>query len=186
MRELKPLEWRDDKLICLDQTRLPDQEIYLEINSYQQVIDAIKRLAIRGAPAIGIATAYGIVLGSREIRAQNREDFLRQLETVMKSLAASRPTARNLFWAIERMNQVAQSGNDIDHIQHLLLKEAFKIHQEQLDNDLQISKYGATLISDGDIVLTHCNTGVLATAGYGTALGIIKYAFSGGKKIQVI
>jgi len=186
MRELKPLEWRDNKLICLDQTRLPDQEIYLEINSCQQVIDAIKRLAIRGAPAIGIATAYGIVLGSREIRAPSREDFLHQLEIIMKSLASSRPTARNLFWAIERMNRVAQIGNDIDHIRHLLFQEALKIHQAQLNIDLQISKYGATLISDGDVILTHCNTGVLATAGYGTALGIIKYAFSAGKKIQVI
>jgi len=186
MAELKPLEWRDGKLICLDQTRLPDQEIYLEINSCQQVIEAIKRLAIRGAPAIGIAAAYGIALGSREIRVQARESFLNRLATVMKSLAASRPTARNLFWAIERMNQVAQSGNDVDHIQHLLLQEALKIHHEQLENDLQISKFGANLISDGDVILTHCNTGALATAGYGTALGIIKYAFSAGRKIQVI
>lgn len=186
MPDLIPVEWRNNKLIILDQTRLPMEESYLEITHYPEVSSAIKRLAVRGAPAIGVAAAYGVALGALEIQAQTLAEFLTGLKKVTKNLWDSRPTARNLFWAIERMNQVTESGEDIEQIKKDLVEEALKIHKEQIESDKSLSRLGATLINNGDTILTHCNAGALATAGYGTALGVIKQAYSEGKRIQVI
>jgi methylthioribose-1-phosphate isomerase len=183
---LRPIEWRDNKLIILDQTRLPAEEVYLEITDYQEVAEAIRILAVRGAPAIGIAAAYGTALGALAIRTRVKAEFIARLKKVTQTLSESRPTARNLFWAIERMEFVAREGKDPEAIKRALVSEALKIHSAQMQSDRSLSLLGAALLNEGDSVLTHCNTGALATAGFGTALGIIKQAFTDGKKIQVI
>jgi methylthioribose-1-phosphate isomerase len=186
MADLVPVEWRDNRLIILDQTRLPQEEVYLEMANYSDVAAAIKRLAVRGAPAIGVAAAYGVALGALKIEAKTKAQFLSQLKKVTQTLRRSRPTARNLFWAIERMERVAESGRTAAGIQKALIEEALKIHGEQIESDKTLARFGASLINEGDTILTHCNTGALATAGYGTALGVIKHADAEGKKIQVI
>jgi methylthioribose-1-phosphate isomerase len=186
MPDLSPLEWRDNKLIILDQTRLPHEEVYLEISRYQDVAEAIRRLAVRGAPAIGVAAAYAVALGALEIQAVSRADFLANLKVVTQTLWESRPTARNLFWALERMDRVVENTADIAQIKERLVAEALKIHREQIESDLNLSRLGAALIKADDTILTHCNAGSLATAGCGTALGVIKQAHLQGKNIRVI
>jgi methylthioribose-1-phosphate isomerase len=186
MADLKPVEWRNNKLIILDQTRLPGEEVYLEITDYRQAAEAIQRLAVRGAPAIGVAAAYAVALGALAIRAQVKAEFSAKLKKVIQTLSDSRPTARNLFWAIEHMEDTAQKGKDPEAIKTALVEEALRIHRAQMESDKHISLLGAALLDEGDTVLTHCNTGALATAGYGTALGIIKQAFAEGKKIKVV
>jgi methylthioribose-1-phosphate isomerase len=186
MPDLVPVEWRNNKLIILDQTKLPREEVYLELTHYPEVASAIKRLAVRGAPAIGVAAAYGVALGAQEIQVKTKNEFLTNLKNVTQTLWDSRPTARNLFWAIERMNRVAESGCNVEQIKKALIEEALKIHHEQIESDQSLSRLGVTLINEGETILTHCNAGALATAGYGTALGVIKQAFAEGKKIRVI
>ena len=186
MADTKPLEWKNNKLILLDQTLLPAREKYLKIGDYAEVAAAIKCLAVRGAPAIGIAAAYGVALGALAIQTDNLKTFKTQLKTVVKALWDSRPTARNLFWALERMQRVIRQGKDIQAIQKALVEESQKIHEEQIASDQLISRLGSKLFDGGGTILTHCNAGALATGGYGTALGIIKQAFEEGKAIQVI
>lgn len=186
MADLNPLEWRDNRLILLDQTCLPGKETYLEISDYAEVVSAIKRLAVRGAPAIGIAAAYTIALGAQQIKSQNKVEFLEQLAIVSHNLAESRPTARNLFWAIEQMNSVSISSGTVESIRKALIEKALKIHSDQMQSDLKMAKLGASLFKDGSTILTHCNTGPLATAGYGTALGVIKQTYIQRKNIRAI
>jgi methylthioribose-1-phosphate isomerase len=184
--DLTPLEWRNNRLIILDQTRLPREEVYLEIANYSDVAAAIKRLAVRGAPAIGVAAAYGAALGALGIEAQNKAEFVAKFKKITETLKRSRPTARNLFWAIERMDRVVEAGSAVPQIKKTLIEEARRIHRQQIETDKALARLGATLIDPGATILTHCNTGVLATAGYGTALGVIKQAHTEGKKIQVV
>jgi methylthioribose-1-phosphate isomerase len=143
-------------------------------------------MAVRGAPAIGVAAAYGVALGALRIQAKTKDEFLIKLKHVTETLRHSRPTARNLFWAIERMETVARVGRIVAQIKNAMVEEARRIHQQQIEADQALSRLGAALIHEGDTILTHCNTGALATAGYGTALGVIKQAYAEGKKIQVI
>jgi methylthioribose-1-phosphate isomerase len=186
MADLIPLEWQVTKLRILDQTLLPQEEVYLEITDYREVASAIQRLAVRGAPAIGIAAAYGVALGALAIGTSDRNDFRNKLQPVLDTLASSRPTARNLFWALERMKQIAEMGKDIQQIKENLIEEALTIHAGQVESDRTLSRLGASLLNEGDTILTHCNAGALATGGYGTALGVIKQAFEQGKDIRVI
>ena len=183
----RTIEWRDDTVIMIDQTRLPGEEIYNSYTDFKSVAQAIKGMIIRGAPAIGVAAAMGVALGAREIIADTHESFFRQLDNVCDVMAKTRPTAVNLFWAIERMRRVAEAnrGKTLDQIREVLKKEAIRIEQEDLTICRNIGKWGATLIPDGATILTHCNAGGLATAGYGTALGVIRAAHEAGKKIQV-
>jgi methylthioribose-1-phosphate isomerase len=186
MPEIKPLEWRHNRLVILDQTLLPSQEVYLELVDHRQVAKAIERLAVRGAPAIGVAAAYGVVLGALSIQADNMVDFLFELRKATQFLAASRPTARNLFWAIERMISVAEKSREVESCKKALVEEALGIHRRQMDSDKRMAHFGAGLFKEGDTILTHCNTGPLATAGFGTALGVIKQAYADIKNIEVI
>lgn len=183
----RTIEWRDDAVIMIDQTRLPGEEIYNSYSDFTSVAEAIKGMIIRGAPAIGVAAAMGVALGAREIIADTHDSFFRQLENVCDVLARTRPTAVNLFWGIERMKRVAEEhrGKSLDKIREILKKEAIRIEQEDLTICRNIGKWGATLIPEGGTVLTHCNAGGLATAGYGTALGVIRAAHEAGKKIRV-
>jgi len=183
----RTIEWRGDKVVMIDQTRLPREEIYNEYNDFQGVAEAIRGMIIRGAPAIGVAAAMGVAIGARDIIADTHESFFRQLDNVCDVLARTRPTAVNLFWGIERMKRVAQANRDKDlaSIRAILKAEAISIEQEDLQICRSIGSHGAPLIREGATVLTHCNAGGLATAGYGTALGVIRAAHEAGKNIRV-
>ena len=183
----RTIEWRDDTVIMIDQTRLPGEEIYNTYTDYQGVAEAIQGMIIRGAPAIGVAAAMGVALGARGIIADTQESFFRQLDNVCDVLARTRPTAVNLFWAIEKMKKIAEAnkGKKLDQIREILKQEAIRIEAEDLTICRNIGKWGATLIPEGATVLTHCNAGGLATAGYGTALGVIRAAHEAGKNILV-
>jgi len=180
------LEWLGDRIRIIDQTRLPLEETYLELNDYRGVASAIKELRIRGAPAIGIAGAYAVALGALDIKTEGRVEFLENLRGVIEAIAATRPTARNLFFALERMRQAAETGGDVKGIKTALVDEAVKIHSEEAAATERISRFGAELIKDNSTVLTHCNTGPLATSGYGTALGVIVMAKEQGKNIKIL
>jgi len=182
---MKAIEWVSGKIRLIDQTRLLWEEVFLELSDYREVATAIKEMKIRGAPAIGIAAAYGIVLGAQGIKANSKEEFVAKLRPVSETLAATRPTAVNLFWALDRMRRAVEAGDDVAGIKAALLGEAQKIDSENEEANRKLSSYGAELIKDGFTILTHCNTGSLATGGYGTALGIIKAAWEQGKSIHV-
>ena len=181
-----PIEWLGNRVRILDQTRLPREEVYLELSNYRDIASAIKELKIRGAPAIGVAGAYAVALGARAIETSVKSDFLEKLGQVSRTIAATRPTARNLFRAIERMERVAETGEDTGQIKQALVQEAISIHSEEAEATEKLSQLGAGLIEDGFTILTHCNTGPLATTGYGTALGVIIRAKEQGKKIRVL
>ena len=180
----KAIEWLDDKLRILDQTKLPHEESFIDLVSYQDVALAIKEMKVRGAPAIGIAAAYGIALGAQSITGENKDEFLSQLDQLMQTLVSTRPTAVNLFRAISRMRKAA-IGNNVPETKGALVNQAKQIHQEEIEATRRLSQLGAGLIKDGFTILTHCNTGALATGSYGTALGIIKAAKEQGKRISV-
>jgi methylthioribose-1-phosphate isomerase len=184
--DYQPIAWRGDRVIILDQTRLPREEVYLELDDYRSVAAAIKELKIRGAPAIGIAGAYAVALGALTIDATARGEFLEKLHGVIAAVAATRPTARNLFFALERMKQAAEAAKSMTHIKKALVDEAVKIHTGEADATRRLSRFGAELLKDNWTILTHCNTGPLATSGSGTALGAIITAHKQGKKIQVL
>lgn len=183
----RTIEWRDNKVVMIDQTRLPGEEVYNEYTDFKSVAEAIRGMIIRGAPAIGVAAAMGIALGAREIIADTHESFFQQLANVCDVMAKTRPTAVNLFWAIERMKRVAEANRDKDlgSIREILKAEAISIEEEDLAICKAIGRNGAPLIKEGATILTHCNAGGLATAGYGTALGVIRAAHEAGKNIQV-
>lgn len=177
---LKTIEWVEPctaKLI--DQTKIPDELIYVEINNYQDMEGAIRNMIIRGAPAIGIAGAFGLVLGAiQNSNIADKESFFVELKKVAKFLNNARPTAVNLEWALKRLLENAEKNKNLDipEIIDKLKAEALKMHQEDLEGCIAIGKYGATLVPKGATILTHCNAGGLATVGYGTALGVIRAA----------
>jgi len=182
--ELKAVEWAFGKVRLIDQTKLPQEEVYLELSDYRDVAEAIKTLRVRGAPAIGIAAAYGLALGASGIKAQSKKEFLAKLSIISDELAATRPTAVNLFWALRRMNRVADETKSADEIKSALLAEAKRIDAEDEVMERTLSRHGSSLVKDGYTIMTHCNTGALA-AGYGTALGVVRYARERGKKLHV-
>jgi len=181
---VRAIEWLDGKLRILDQSKLPGEQIFADLDNYRDVALAIKEMRVRGAPAIGVAAAYGIALGASGIKTANKDEFLAQLNQVMQSFADSRPTAVNLFQAINRIKK-ATRGDGVTEIKNSLINEAKRIHQEEITATRQLSQLGAELIKDGFTLLTHCNAGPLATAGYGTALGVIKAAKEQGKRVSV-
>jgi methylthioribose-1-phosphate isomerase len=180
------IKWLGDRVRIIDQTRLPHEEVYLEVDDYRQLTTAIKDLKIRGAPAIGVAAAYAIVLGALKVEAESSDDFRNQLHQVSQVIATTRPTARNMFWAIERMESVAWTSKNIDEIKGALISQAVAIHAEEVDATERLSRLGADLIGDGFTILTHCNAGPLATAGHGTALGVITEVKRQGKRVDVL
>ncbi len=182
------IEWIDGRVRILDQSRLPKEVMYLECQDYRTVAQAIKELKIRGAPAIGIAAAMGLALGAQSIHANQREDFLKQFLSICDVMAATRPTAVNLFWAIERMKKVVQhhKGNDLSSLKDRLIHESVEILKQDIEMNRAIGRFGADFIRSGNTVLTHCNAGALATGGHGTALGVIRTAHEQGKKLKVL
>ena len=183
---MKPIQWTGDSLRLLDQTRLPLHEIYFEISDYREAVSAIKTLKVRGAPAIGIAAGYGIALGAQSIEASSIKAFNTKLARILQDFAGSRPTAVNLFWTINRMRQAASMCRSSEEAKGKLTRTALLIHKQQSRAMAKLSRAGSSLIKDSCAVLTHCNTGQLATGvEYGTALGIIKAAAEQGKKVKV-
>ena len=184
---IQTIKWNRNKVKLIDQTELPNRLKYVYCRDVKSIWNAIRALKVRGAPAIGIAGALGVVLGIRESRASHYKEFEIELRKVTGYLAKSRPTAVNLFWALERMERVSceNSNKKIYEIKALLLKEALKIIEEDKEVSRKMAEYGVRLLNNGDTVLTHCNAGGLATADYGTALGVIYKAKEMGKKIKV-
>lgn len=183
----KTIEWKKGAVRMIDQSRLPLEVVYLDLNDYKEVAHAIKALKIRGAPAIGIAAAMGIALGAQDIRAKDFKSFHKKLESIGKYLAKQRPTAVNLFWAIERMLDFAKSHKDdaIEKLKTLLIKESINILEEDIRVNKAIGRYGVKFIKNGATILTHCNAGSLATGGYGTATAPIFTAIEQGKRVRV-
>ncbi|MGB8958510.1 MAG: S-methyl-5-thioribose-1-phosphate isomerase [Candidatus Aminicenantales bacterium] len=184
---LPTIAWRGRSLIMIDQRKLPGQEIYVRCRTYIQVAQAIEKMVVRGAPAIGIAAAYGLVLGAMALRAETGRSLDRDFEKVYKRLERTRPTARNLFWALEKMRAVYERtrSEGLPVIRAALLDEAKAIEREDAETNRAIGRHGQGLLGDGWTVLTHCNAGALATAAYGTALGIVRAAVAEGKSIRV-
>jgi methylthioribose-1-phosphate isomerase len=186
---LETMRWLPDEgcLELLDQTKLPAETIYLKCSGYRDIAAAIKCLAVRGAPAIGAAAAYGLAMAGGHIRTNSREEYLSQLEAAASELSATRPTAVNLSWALTRLLQKAREAGAAapEELGRILLKEAHAVYHEDVSGNHRIGKYGQVFIPNDGRVLTHCNAGALATAGYGTALGIIRAAREAGKNVSV-
>ncbi|MFH1560559.1 MAG: S-methyl-5-thioribose-1-phosphate isomerase [Chloroflexota bacterium] len=182
----KAIEWNQGCLRLLDQSRLPWEEIFLEIKTPQEVARAIREMRVRGAPAIGVTAAYGMVLAAATLKGADRESTMDGLRVASLELGEARPTAVNLRWALERMIGIAERVAPSDDLEAALLTEAQRIHQEAEESDLRISELGASLIRPNSSVLTHCNTGALATGGYGTALGVIRRAWEEGRLKDVL
>lgn len=184
----RTIEWKGDHIRLLDQTLLPMQEAYIDLRSVDDLCDAIKRLAVRGAPAIGVAAAMGIALGMLGEDEEDPVHFSYNFEKVCREIASTRPTAVNLFWAVERMRRVYTGAESMGLavVKQRLVDEAVLMETEDRQLCERIGVNGRDLLEDGDTVLTHCNAGGLATAGYGTALGVIRAAYENGRDIRVV
>jgi methylthioribose-1-phosphate isomerase len=186
---LPTIDWQGDKIVMVDQRKLPAQEVYVRCSSAQEVARAIRTMVIRGAPAIGVAAAMGIALGMRRSAAKGTRQFAVEFQKICDMMAATRPTAVNLFWAIDRMKRTfaegAQAGESPEELANRLEREARAIHDEDVASCRAMGSFGAAVVPDGARVLTHCNAGALATAGYGSALGVIRAAVEQGKRIAV-
>jgi methylthioribose-1-phosphate isomerase len=187
MSELRTVEWANGRVRMIDQTRLPYKFAYVSFKDYRQVAKAIRDMVVRGAPAIGVAAAMGIALAAKSSRAKSKEQLIKELEVAAGVLRQSRPTAWNLFWAIDRiLNKARTTIGGASDVVAQVVDEARRMAEEDVTTNRKIGEYGAALIDDGDCVLTHCNTGTLATVSYGTALAPIRTAVGQGKKIRVI
>jgi methylthioribose-1-phosphate isomerase len=181
------LEWTDRGVRFIDQTKLPTEETYVTCKTYQEVADVIRNMVVRGAPALGVAAAMGIALGAKTSSAENVSDLKRELDHISEVIGKTRPTAVNLFWAIRRMQQKFDTlrMRPVAEIKQALIEEAQGMHAEDIAINQAMGRHGATLMPVTGGVLTHCNAGALATAGYGTALGVVRAAVDQGKKIHV-
>src|SRR5436190_10798683 len=188
---IKTVEWTSEGIQMLDQRLLPTEEKYLMLRSYEEVADAIKNMVVRGAPAIGVSAAMGLALGANQSVGTSAADLEYDFKFMCKVMEATRPTAVNLFWAVERMRRAFAEArtktNDVEEIRKRLIDEALAIFDEDIASNRALGKFGGELIADGSTVLTHCNAGALATAGdYGTALGVIRGDIDAGKRVAVI
>jgi methylthioribose-1-phosphate isomerase len=181
---VKTIQWKGNRVVMLDQTRLPHKEVYRVCRDYKEVADAIREMVIRGAPAIGVAAAMGVALGVAKLSEKN---FDRALERIFLTLAKTRPTAVNLFWALERMRSVHRENRSsgVEAVKRALKDEALRIYHEDISANKQLGKFGAQMLRDRRQIMTHCNAGALATAGYGTALGVIRALKESGRAIEV-
>ncbi len=184
---VKTIEWKRGRVVMLDQSRLPGEVRFIECTDYRAVAEGIRKLRIRGAPAIGIAAAMGIALGAQDIRARNFDEFVGKLEPVFHLMLSTRPTAVNIRWALDRLRRSLNSRKDysVPGLKKMLVEEAKRILHEDIEVNKAIGRHGAKLISDGDTILTHCNAGALATGGYGTATAPMFVAREQGKRIRV-
>ena len=185
MSQVNAIEWAHGKLRLLDQTKLPLEQTTLELRHHHEVIEAIKEMRVRGAPALGVVAAYAVAMAAREIQSDDHLEFLALLSEAGRDIASARPTAVNISWAVRQMLKVAEAEPSMDQIRARLLAEAERIQKEDEEINQRMGRWGVELMPDGGAVLTHCNTGALATAGYGTALGVIRAGWEDGKRFQV-
>ena len=178
--------WKDNSVVLIDQTKLPNKLVYVSCKDYKEVADMIRKLVVRGAPAIGVTAAFGLALAAQQSSAKTLADLMKDLDGAFKVLQATRPTAVNLFWALERVMGKAMHTKTVQEVKRAVLNEALKMAEEDIEANRKIGAHGLKLLKDGDIVLTHCNAGSLATVAYGTALGVIRAARESGKRLSVI
>jgi len=184
---MRTIEWRDGVVVTIDQTLLPDREVWVEIRDFRQVASAIREMKMRGAPLIGVAAAFGMALAAHHSRAKTRDSLMKDLEEAAQILKATRPTAVNLFWAVDRiLSKARNTKGDTQSLRLVVISEAQRMADEDVEVNQRIGKHGAKLISDGDVILTHCNAGRLATVDYGTALAVVRAAWEEGKRVSVI
>jgi methylthioribose-1-phosphate isomerase len=184
---MRTIEWKDGTVITIDQTLLPTEEIWIKLKNCNDVANAIKEMKVRGAPLIGISAAYGMALTAYHVEVSSREELIKELEKSAKTLLSTRPTAVNLFWAVERiLTKAMETKGKVQSLRDSVISEAQKMADEDVEINYKIGKYGAQLIENGDVILTHCNAGSLATVDYGTALAVVRYSWNEGKKIRVI
>jgi methylthioribose-1-phosphate isomerase len=184
---IKTLEWTDEGVRFIDQTKLPTEEVYVTCATYEEVADAIRTMIVCGAPAIGVTAAMGVALGVRDSEADHVSELRREFEQICDALAETRPTAVNLFWAIQRMKDKFEAASDLPvaQIKQTLVTEAQRMYLEDIAANEAMGRHGAVLLPSSGAVLTHCNAGALATCGYGTALGVVRAAIESGKKLHV-
>jgi len=183
---LRTVEWKDNSVIMIDQTQLPNELVYVKYTDYNDVADAIRNLVVRGAPAIGVSGAFGLALASLQSKATDKDDLIKELEHAKKILFETRPTAINLAWGLERIMHLARSGTNASEIRSTIVNEAKTMAEEDIDINKRMGKNGSYLFHNNDTIMTHCNAGALATVAYGTALGVIRATKESGKKIKVI
>ena len=183
---LRTVEWKDNKVVMIDQTKLPNQLVFVTYDDYNQVADAIRTLVVRGAPAIGVSGAFGLALASLQSKATTKDELISDLEKARKILYETRPTAVNLKWGLDKIMKIADSGDTVEQIKQLVINESKKMADEDIQINKTMGKYGSVLFDDNDTIMTHCNAGALATVAYGTALGVIRATRESGKNIKVI
>jgi methylthioribose-1-phosphate isomerase len=184
---VRTIEWKDGVVVIVDQTKLPNEVVWVEMKNSDDVASAIKEMKLRGAPLIGVAAAYGLALTAFHSKAKTRDDLMKELESSAEVLRKTRPTAVNLFWAIDRiMKRAQETSGTKEALVEAVVAEAQGMADEDVEVNRKMGKFGAQLIDDGDVVLTHCNAGSLATVDYGTALGVVRAAIEEGKNVKVI
>ncbi len=183
---LKTLEWKNNSVVMIDQTKLPNELVFVEYSDYNDVARAIKTLVVRGAPAIGVSGAFGMALAALQSKATTNKELIEDLEKAKKVLFETRPTAVNLAWGLERIMEVARKGNDVSEIKDSIIQTAKKMADKDVETNMKIGKYGVELFDNNDTVMTHCNAGALATVAYGTALGVIRAIKESGKHVKVL
>jgi methylthioribose-1-phosphate isomerase len=183
---LLTVAWKNDSVVFIDQTKLPNKLVYVRCKDYKEVADVIRKLVVRGAPAIGVSAAFGLALAAQQSNAKTLTELMTDLDNAFKVLHATRPTAVNLFWALERVMAKGMQAKTVQEVKRVVLDEALKMAEEDVETNRKIGAHGLKLFKDGDMVLTHCNAGSLATVAYGTALGVIRAARESGKRLSVI
>jgi len=183
---LRTVEWKNNKVIMIEQTKLPNELIFVEYDDFNQVANAIKTLIVRGAPAIGVSGAFGLGLAALQSKAITKQELLSDLEDARKILFATRPTAVNLSWGLEKIMNIAKTGNSAEQIRELVISTAKKMADQDIEINKSMGKNGSVLFDDNDTIMTHCNAGALATVAYGTALGVIRATRESGKNVKVI
>tara|TARA_B100001167_G_scaffold64845_1_gene38156 strand:+ start:2259 stop:3293 length:1035 start_codon:yes stop_codon:yes gene_type:complete len=183
---LKTVEWKNDSVVMIDQTKLPNELVFVTLTDYNQVANAIKTLVIRGAPAIGISGAFGLALAALNSKANSKDELINELKHAKKILFETRPTAVNLKWGLEKIMSVTKYFESVDEIKKSIIETAKQMADDDIKINMAIGKHGSILFNDNDTIMTHCNAGALATVGYGTALGVIRATRDSGKNIKVI
>ena len=183
---LRTIEWKNNEVIMIDQTKLPNELVFVKFTDYNDVAEAIRTLVVRGAPAIGVSGAFGMALAGLQSKAETKEELLSDLEKAQKILFMTRPTAVNLVWGLEQIMKVAKENDSVDKIKESIIDKAKQMADEDIKINQEMGKHGSQLFKNNDSVMTHCNAGALATVGYGTALGVIRATKESGKNIKVI
>jgi len=183
---LKTIEWKDNSVIMIDQTKLPNSLEYVTYTDYNDVATAIRNLVVRGAPAIGVSGAFGLALAALQSSAKEKDQLIQDLETAKKILFETRPTAVNLAWGLEKIMKITKTGKNVDEIRRSVIETAKQMAEDDVQINMSIGKNGSELFNESDTIMTHCNAGALATVGYGTALGVIRATKESGKNIKVI